>query len=451
MTARIGSLQQQNGRLGSNSSQWGLSAPRQQQRMNEQGGGARREEKEYCCTDVRGEGSTVWMDPAGLPDSCCPRGLEGSNVKEDTTGKHSVLTHNDKEPLVAQWNRSRSQQKDTIFSLIINVIFFLAESRDPGRFPSGLRGTIGIASEKERTKFDIASHNLSTQSHILISPGLQVSITCMQDFKSTELVYSTSKGWAANLRKGICADPIRFHAQVKTLSQGIYPVPTATESLTSATEVGRLTSAKPLEAHGCQSYTTISSSLRHDERAIWAHLEPVLKDVRESTVPFLSGIMRVTWNFAGKSHGKEARIFFRFVQGGADVQTPEHLYELLKEKESSLKYYWISDKDIERYDEALPDSVLAVKGTLKIHQVTTAQPGKIQHREISCFCSRPDIFQCHNPSEVDFQNTTKVPSTSPQAKENPKDLNGKFVLVEYDGQPFVGQVLKVVGNEIEMT
>lgn len=86
------------------------------------------------------------------------------------------------------------------------------------------------------------------------------------------------------------------------------------------------------------------------------------------------------------------------VQGGADVQTPEHLYKLLKEKESSIKYYWISDEDIERYDEALPDSVLAVKGTLKI------------------------------PSEVDFQNTTKVPPTSPQAKENPKDLNGKFVL-----------------------
>lgn len=35
MTAKTGSLQQQNGRLGSNSSQWGLSAPRQQHRENE--------------------------------------------------------------------------------------------------------------------------------------------------------------------------------------------------------------------------------------------------------------------------------------------------------------------------------------------------------------------------------------------------------------------------------
>lgn len=35
MTAKTGGLQQQNGRLGSNSSQWGLSAPRQQHRENE--------------------------------------------------------------------------------------------------------------------------------------------------------------------------------------------------------------------------------------------------------------------------------------------------------------------------------------------------------------------------------------------------------------------------------
>lgn len=41
---------------------------------------------------------------------------------------------------------------------------------------------------------------------------------------------------------------IRFHAQFKTLSPGIHPVPTATESLTGATELGRITSPKPLVA-----------------------------------------------------------------------------------------------------------------------------------------------------------------------------------------------------------
>lgn len=41
---------------------------------------------------------------------------------------------------------------------------------------------------------------------------------------------------------------IRFHAQVQTLSSGIHPVPTASESLTGATELGRITSLKALVA-----------------------------------------------------------------------------------------------------------------------------------------------------------------------------------------------------------
>lgn len=34
-----------------------------------------------------------------------------------------------------------------------------------------------------------------------------------------------------------------------------------------------------LRSEGSQSYATISDSLRHDERAVWAHLESVLRDV----------------------------------------------------------------------------------------------------------------------------------------------------------------------------
>lgn len=31
-------------------------------------------------------------------------------------------------------------------------------------------------------------------------------------------------------------------------------------------------------AHGIKSYVTLSNSLCHDERAVWAHLEPILKE-----------------------------------------------------------------------------------------------------------------------------------------------------------------------------
>lgn len=40
---------------------------------------------------------------------------------------------------------------------------------------------------------------------------------------------------------------------------------------------------------------------------------------------------------------------------------------------------------------------------------------------------------------------------NPKAEENLDDLNGKFILVKYEGHPFVRQVLKVVGNEIEVS
>ena len=86
--------------------------------------------------------------------------------------------------------------------------------------------------------------------------------------------------------------------------------------------------------HGTKSYATLSDCLRHDEWAVWAHLEPILKELRKtfpqittlhilsdgpvtqyrnknnfyllSTVPFLSAIKNVTWNYSEKSHGKGA-------------------------------------------------------------------------------------------------------------------------------------------------
>lgn len=73
-----------------------------------------------------------------------------------------------------------------------------------------------------------------------------------------------------------------------------------------------------------QAYATISNSLRHDERAVWAHLKPVLDEILLNTtittehfmsdgpltqyrnrkklylmctLPLLYGIIEVTWNF----------------------------------------------------------------------------------------------------------------------------------------------------------
>lgn len=137
-------------------------------------------------------------------------------------------------------------------------------------------------------------------------------------------------------------------------------------------------------SQGCQSYATISGSLCHDERAVWAHLEPILKEVKQqypeittlhvmsdgpvtqyrnrknfyltSTLPFLWGFKDITWNYSEKAHGKGApggvgaaakRCADQHVRIGRDIQTPEALFATLEETSSAIRYFWISEDDVE--------------------------------------------------------------------------------------------------------
>ncbi|ROL53175.1 hypothetical protein DPX16_22258 [Anabarilius grahami] len=112
---------------------------------------------------------------------------------------------------------------------------------------------------------------------------------------------------------------------------------------------------------------------------------------------------------------------------------------MLEKTQSSVKYFWIAEDEINKFDEAVPNELPAVKGTLKIHQIITKEPGKIQHREESCFCSRAGIFcQCDASTEVDFQNQNAKAETEESISMTVKpqeDLKGKFIIVNYD--PFV--------------
>ena len=130
---------------------------------------------------------------------------------------------------------------------------------------------------------------------------------------------------------------------------------------------------------------------------------------------------------------------------GADVQTPEDFYSLVTERKSDIRFFWVSEENIRKFDEAVPEAVPPVKGTMAIHQVISTEPGNIMHREISCFCNRPHICQCHNTTRVNLQ------TAGTQASAQDDDLNGKFILVKYEGRPLVGQVLQVIGDEIEVS
>lgn len=86
---------------------------------------------------------------------------------------------------------------------------------------------------------------------------------------------------------------------------------------------------------GSMSYATVSQSLRHDERAVWAHIKPIIEHFKAqndqeidtlhilsdgpatqyrnrincfllSTVPYTLGFKKITWIFSERSHGKGA-------------------------------------------------------------------------------------------------------------------------------------------------
>jgi hypothetical protein len=120
-----------------------------------------------------------------------------------------------------------------------------------------------------------------------------------------------------------------------------------------------------------QSFATVSKSLRHNERAVWAHLQPVIEDLGMqhntpfeslhlisdgpvtqylnkancflmSSVPFTWGFQCLTWIYSEQGHGKGdpdgvgacvRRMADQAVQMGADLQTAEALFDFLSSKE----------------------------------------------------------------------------------------------------------------------
>ncbi|CAL8313831.1 unnamed protein product [Arctogadus glacialis] len=106
-----------------------------------------------------------------------------------------------------------------------------------------------------------------------------------------------------------------------------------------------------------------------------------------------------------------------------------------------------------KFDEMIPDKLATVRGTLKIHQVLSSEAGIIFHREVSCFGKYADLTtcMCYKPVLVNLGKTTchtEVPSNTPKAS-GLEDLSGKFVIITYDELPYVGQVLKVVGEDVQ--
>ena len=129
---------------------------------------------------------------------------------------------------------------------------------------------------------------------------------------------------------------------------------------------------------------------------------------------------------------------------------------MLRDKESTISNPEEYDCDVAKYDEAVTEKLPPVKGTLKVHQITTQVPGKIYHREVSCFWSRTNI-SClwkltsvgDSHKEVEIRPQAEAVSSPGQAAA--EYLNGRFVIVEYNDQPFVGQVLQTLEDVVQVS
>ncbi|XP_010783826.1 uncharacterized protein isoform X2 [Notothenia coriiceps] len=249
---------------------------------------------------------------------------------------------------------------------------------------------------------------------------------------------------------------------------------------------------------GSQSYATISDSVSHSERAVWAHLKPVAQDIMEksghkidtmhvlsdgpvtqyrnkancyllSSVPYTWGLNRVTWNYSERAHGKGApdgvggavkRMADNHVHGGQDIQSPKDLYDFLIQKEvPNIQFKWINEADIQVFDEMLPPSVPKVPGILTTHQILSFSPGEIFYRTLSCFCRYPEMCSCFSPKKMrpdnraeesgsseSFEAQPKSPESHNSGKEMEEEEEytvGKFVIVKYENKPFVGQITQI--------
>jgi hypothetical protein len=165
--------------------------------------------------------------------------------------------------------------------------------------------------------------------------------------------------------------------------------------------------------HKIESYCTISASTIHQPAAIWAHLHPILTDIRSkhpeikiihfytdgpfsqyrqkqnfylcSTKTFDYGFTGMTWSFYEAGHGKGPadgiggflkRTADNMVATGRDIACAEQFYETLKDQ--------------------LPSQITPLVGTLHVHQVFTSVRGQLQYRNLGCFCKR-GFCSCFHP------------------------------------------------------
>jgi hypothetical protein len=184
-------------------------------------------------------------------------------------------------------------------------------------------------------------------------------------------------------------------------------------------------------------FCTMSENTRHDPSAIWAHLDPILKEIQQcgiNVVHFISdgpttqyrsrnhfyllkdkmhrqyGFLHVTWNFSESGHGKGApdgvgglikHKADKMVAHGADIKDARDLINAVKEMGLNVKVYLVPGSEISAIDSEIPSKVKLVSGTMSVHQVISCITDSfISTRVLSCFCKGIDECLCFSPKKV---------------------------------------------------
>ncbi|CAH0558569.1 unnamed protein product [Brassicogethes aeneus] len=192
------------------------------------------------------------------------------------------------------------------------------------------------------------------------------------------------------------------------------------------------------------SFCTLSGNLLHNPAAIWAHLHPIFASIHDKFPKvnilhvFSDGpatqyrqkqnfylictklfseykFTKVTWNFFEAGHGKGAadgiggflkRTADQLVARGTDISDATNFYLTLKNV-SKVRLHLITNEDIEQSSKQIPEHILPLLGTMKVHQVFTEEVGVLKYRNLSCFCQR-GFCSCMNPKRyVPLQHTVE--------------------------------------------
>lgn len=209
----------------------------------------------------------------------------------------------------------------------------------------------------------------------------------------------------------------KMHQQIQAVHFG------SQNQITLHTSMMYIEGAKP------QAYCTLSDSTDHSPVAIWAHLRPILTDIKTKypeidTVHMFSdgpatqykqkknfylyklyledmNFEKGTWNFSESYHGKGAadgvggvikRLLDAKVSHGIDVLNTSAAYSVLKE-DTNVNLFCVNESDISEIksrNQTALEALVPVPNTMKIHQVQVESDNcsnEVKYRVLSCFCN----------------------------------------------------------------